>query len=176
MARCFIGVLLTEEVKKSIESVKNELKKLPIKCKFIERENLHICLSFLGEVSEVKEISEQLEVICSNYNKFDVLVDGIKLIPSESYIRVLALDVIDKSGSLKQIIEGIQKRIGGKFHPPHVTLCRVKNIEDKTATVQKIKSVKTEDLTFNVSSIHIIKSELRKTGPVYTSIYDVRLK
>ena len=52
MVRCFIGVLIPEEIKESIELIKESLIKLPMQCKFVERENLHICFSFLGEVEE----------------------------------------------------------------------------------------------------------------------------
>lgn len=176
MARCFIGVMIPEKLKENAESVREELKKLPLRCKFVESENLHICLSFLGEVEEVKSISGELGSICKNYQKFEVAIGGIKMIPSESHVRVLVLDVIDKTGNLEGIRKEIEKRIGGSSKPPHLTLCRVKNIEDKTSTIQRIKSIKTEEVSFTVSAIQIIKSELRKTGPIYTPIFEARLK
>ena len=178
MARCFIGVMIPEELKGNIESVKDELKKLAMRYKFVEKENLHICLSFLGEVEEgkIKSISKELESICKNYQNFEVVIDGIKMIPSESYIRVLALDVVDRSGSLDETRRDIQEKIGGNSKPPHLTICRVKNIESKSSTIQKIKSIKTEEFPFTVASIQIIKSELRKTGPIYTSIFEAQLK
>lgn len=178
MVRCFIGIIIPEELNKSIDSVKDEIGKLPIRCKFVERENLHVCLSFLGEIEEgnIKNISDKLESVCKNYHNFEVVIDGIKMIPSESYIRVLALDVIDRDGNLNKIAKDIQKSIGGDIKPPHVTLCRVKSIDDKGSTVQKVKSIKTEELPFSVSSVQIIKSELRKSGPTYTSIFEAKLK
>ena len=176
MARCFIGVMLPEGLKGSIATVKEELKRLPLKCKFVERENLHICLSFLGEVEDVKNVSEGLGLVCKDCQKFEVSIDGIKIIPNDSYIRVLALDVIDKTGNLEGIRKEVGKRIGGKSNPSHLTLCRVKTIDEKVKTVERIKSIKTDELSFTVSAVQIIKSELRKTGPIYTPISEVQLK
>lgn len=178
MVRCFIGAMIPRELKGSIELVNEELKKLPIKCKFVERKNLHICLSFLGEIEEnkLKNISEELESICNGSPPFEVIIDGIKMIPSEKYIRVLALDVIDRTGSLKRLIKDLQKRIGGSAKPPHLTLCRVKNISNKQSTIQKIRSIKIEDLILTISKIQIIKSELKKSGPIYTTVFEAILK
>jgi 2'-5' RNA ligase len=170
--------MVPEEVKETAEFVKSELKKLPLNCRFVEKANLHICLSFLGEVeeNEIKKISKDIESICSSFSNFEVVVSGIKMIPNEKYIRVFALGIIDRDGTLIKIMNDIQKTTGGKVHPPHLTLCRVKTISDKEPTVQKIKSIKIKELKFTVSNIQIIKSELRKTGPIYTPIFEVALK
>jgi len=178
MVRCFIGILIPEELKEYVESIKRELPDLPMNCKFVERENLHICLSFLGETdnSKIKSISENLDSVCTEFSSFDVVIDGMKMIPNENYIRVLALDVIDRASNIEKITGEVLKRIGGDSHPPHLTLCRVKNIRDKQSAVQKIKSIKTENIPLLVSSIQLIKSELKKTGPVYSSIYDAKLR
>src|SRR5437867_10743475 len=131
MVRLFIGILIPENMKKQIVSLQNELAKLPMQCKFIEKENLHISLSFLGETPEngVESIKEKLEQITQTYQKFNATVSGIKLIPGQNYVRVIALDVRD--GILKQISQHIKTYIGGDVKPPHLTLGRVKNITDK---------------------------------------------
>ena len=59
MVRCFIGIIIPEDRKNYIERIKKELVSMPIKCKFVESDNLHICISFLGEVEE-----KRIETIC----------------------------------------------------------------------------------------------------------------
>lgn len=174
MVRCFLGILVPEKIKDKIKLVKNELKNLPMKCKFVEDENLHVCLSFLGEINEenVKIISEKIDEISKKFESFDVEVDGIKMIPNERYIRVLALDVLDKGDVLNKLSKDIQVEIGGSVKPPHLTLCRVKTITDKPSVIKKIKEMNKNIGSFTVDRLQLIKSELRKNGPLYSVIHE----
>ena len=178
MVRCFIGIMIPEELKNYLENVKKELSLVPIACKFVENENFHICLSFLGEVDDnkIKSIAESLDSVCAKFSSFKVTIGGVKIIPNEKYLRVLALEVVDDTTTIEKIMADIKKNIGGDSHPPHLTLCRVKNIRDKQSTIEKIKSLETESISFLVSSIQLIKSELKKTGPVYSSAHNSRLQ
>ncbi|MDI6798452.1 MAG: RNA 2',3'-cyclic phosphodiesterase [Candidatus Aenigmarchaeota archaeon] len=179
MVRCFIGFLIPEEIKKDVEAIKDELSKLPIKCKFVERENLHVCFSFLGEVEEkrIEHIIKTLDSICSNFKSFEVFIDGIKAIPSVNYIRVLALDVIEKNENLKNLIEEIRNRIGGDTKPPHLTLCRVKGINNKEVVAEKIEELKKRKIgILKIMAVQLIKSELRRAGPLYSVIHESKFK
>jgi 2'-5' RNA ligase len=175
MVRCFIGIFIPSELRSKIVFIQEQLKKTPIRAKMVEPENLHICLSFLGEIkeSEIKGISNSLDFICKRYEKFKVKISGIKFIPSENYIRVLALDV--KNGILETIRKNIVNEIGGDSKPPHVTLCRVKGIEDKLNTIRKIKEINYEIGDFIVKEISLIKSVIRRAGPVYTVLHQSSL-
>jgi len=176
MVRCFIGMFIQEELRRNVEKIQDELRKLPMKCKFVERDNLHLCFSFLGEVKEgIENITETLDVVSKDFSIFEVEVNGIKTIPSERYVRVLVLDILDKTKNLERLIEVVKQKIGGDAKPPHLTLCRVKNIDDKENTVKKIKGLPTKKITLPISSLQIIKSELRRTGPIYTIIHQANL-
>jgi 2'-5' RNA ligase len=155
-------------VKEKIVPIQEEIKKLPIVCKFVEKENLHICFSFLGELKEssLEEVEHSLEILTKDFKSIKVRVDGIKLIPNENFVRVLALDVV--SDELELLMAKIKKEVGGDVKPPHITLCRVKNIRNKEYVIQKLKEIKVEEFKFLVDSICLIKSELKRSGPVYT--------
>lgn len=173
MVRCFIGIFLPKELRDKVVRMQNELKKLPIDCKFVEESNLHISLSFLGEVTEneISGIEEKMKEMSSMYKQFDVFIKGLKLIPNEKFIRVIAFDTKDKSGQLFSISKMIEKEIGGDVKPPHLTLCRVKNIKDKSLLLGKTESLKdTEIGSFTATGISLIKSELQRQGPVYSVI------
>jgi len=170
MVRCFVGFILPESVKEKIVPIQEEIKRLPIVCKFVEKENLHICFSFLGELKEssLEEVEHSLEILTKDFKSIKVRVDGIKLIPNENFVRVLALDVV--SDELELLMAKIKKEVGGDVKPPHITLCRVKNIRNKEYVIQKLKEIKVEEFKFLVDSICLIKSELKRSGPVYTII------
>jgi len=167
--------MIPEPVKAKIISIQNSLARLPVACKMVERENLHLCLSFLGEVeeNEIDDVCRKLDGIAQRYKQFDADVSEIKFIPSESYIRVLALGC--RNSMLETISKNIENEIGGDAKPPHITLCRVKSIEEKQETVEEIKKIDSDVGKFTISSIQLIKSELEKTGPVYSVIHESKL-
>jgi len=178
MVRCFIGFLIPNGAREKIRQIIGELKKLPMKCKFVEEENLHLCFSFLGEINDdqIKNISDSIDSVASNYSSFEVKIHGLKAIPNEKYIRVLALDITD-DGTLMRMIKHIQEEIGGDAKPPHLTLCRVKSIENRQVVIEKIKELQKREITsFNISSIQLIKSELRRTGPIYFVVHESKFK
>ena len=175
MVRCFIGFLLPEEVKAKVFELQEKMKMWPMKCKFVEKENLHLCFSFLGEIddSRIKEISDKLDFISKKFKKIEVEVDGIVAIPSQNYIRVIALKILENE-LLKKIFEEIVREIGGDSKPAHITLCRVKWVENKNELRRRIEEEKSYG-KFVIGAIQLIKSELRKSGPVYSVIHQAEL-
>jgi 2'-5' RNA ligase len=175
MVRCFVGILLPEKIKDKIEELQKKMEKWPMKCKFVEKENLHLCFSFLGEVKDerIEEISNKIDSISKMFKKIEVAVDGLIAIPNQNYIRVIALR-INEDEELKKILKEIVKEIGGDSKPAHITLCRVKGIENKNEIRRKIEEEKISD-KFVIEAIQLIKSELRKTGPVYSIIHQAGL-
>ena len=178
MVRCFIGILIPDELKKPIVELQEKIEKLPIKAKFVEPENLHLCFSFLGEKSEeeIEEISAKLDELSKNFKSFEVRVKGIKLIPNERYVRVIALDVFDENRILEGLRLEVKRIVGGDSKPAHLTLCRVKKILEKASFLEGVKKIRDISIgNFMLSSLQLIKSELRRTGPVYTVLHESKL-
>ncbi|MEM7826280.1 MAG: RNA 2',3'-cyclic phosphodiesterase [Candidatus Aenigmatarchaeota archaeon] len=177
MARCFVGYLLPEENKSEIVKLQSEIEKWPLKCKMVERENLHINFSFLGEVkeSEIERIKEEIEKISKEFKKMEVEMNGLVAIPNESYIRVLALKVVGDE-NLSRLFDEVVKRIGGDSKPPHITLCRVKAIDNKKEVRENVEREKHKTHgKFIINSIQLIKSELKPSGPIYTILHSSEL-
>ena len=178
MARCFIGVFIPDGLKEKLLNLQNFIKSLDIDCKLVEAENMHLTLSFLGEFpeEEIPKISGKLDVIAQNFTKFSVIVSGVLLIPNKNFIRVIALDVVDETGYLRNLVNYIGVEIGGDAKTPHLTLCRVRKIENKYATVSKLVNSVAYAEGFQIDSISLIKSSLGRSGPTYSTIHESRLK
>ncbi len=174
--RCFIGIFPPDEVKDEIVKLQKLIASLPLHCKFVEKENLHISLSFLGNVHEslIEAISAKLKSISTNYKKFEVTCKKILFIPSKNYIRVIALDIRKGKEWLVQISKEIKKRIGGDVKPPHLTLCRVKRIDEKKVVIEKLSNIDFE-VSFKVEKICLIQSTLTRSGPIYKILEEVEL-
>lgn len=176
--RCFIAIEVPENIKTRAVLIQKELSKLPMVCKFVEPENIHITLSFLGELDdkEVRDVCSMLDSVCSRYKKFEVHVQTLKMIPSPSYIRVLAFEVASGGGEIKSLSTDIKKSVDGKIKPPHLTLCRVRNITNKSDVVAGVHKIESAILgKFVVSSVCLMKSDLERTGPVYSRLHESKL-
>jgi len=176
--RVFIGFFVPEDIRNYVVGVQSGLEKLPMSCKMVEPHNLHVCLSFLGNLSdaEAEKMQHTLSKICESQPKFEVGVGNIKLIPNERYIRVIVLKILDPSGILEAVCSGIKEGIGGSIKPPHLTVCRVKNISDKEKVLAEIKKFETkDDLKFVVEGINLVKSELSRSGPKYNVVHEAEL-
>jgi len=173
--RAFIGILISDAAKSVAMKMDEELKRIGIVGKYVEKENMHVNLSFLDEITEEvsQEISAKMDMIAKGCKKFMASVCSLKAIPNEKFVRVIAFDVEQEKELLNSLSMKIQKSIGGDVKPPHVTLCRVKGIKDKKKfreTLEKYKTVCFAD--FEVSSIQLIKSELGTEGPIYSVLHE----
>lgn len=176
MVRTFIGVIIPEHIKLYVTDLQNQLRTLPVKAKFVETENFHISLSFLGDVeeTEIEKIKFKLDEISKPYEKFEISLGNILLIPSGNYVRVVALEI--DSEKLESIRKDVVKNIGGKSYPAHLTLVRIKSIDTKSEFPKRVKDITIKNVHFEIDGICLIKSVLQRNGPVYTVIHKTHLK
>lgn len=176
MVRCFVGVMVPDTIKQAAEALQKKLSKFKIKCKFVEPENMHICLSFLGEInkSRLESIKTKLDTVSKQYKKFDVCVGKVRFIPNKNYIRVIVLEVLDEEGNLEKLRKFVVRAVDGDSKPPHLTLCRVKGLEDKKKLVNEFGGIICGK-KFSIRRIQLIKSELRRSGPIYSILHESEL-
>lgn len=147
-------------------------KQLPTSAVYRLPAHFHLTLFFIGDVvdTKVKEIVESLGKVA--FKGFSLKTNAIGFFPSEDYVRVVWVGFEEN----KEVME-LQERIGSvmkKFgfsekeqYVPHITLARVKHVEDKKDLLEKLKMVKTEPKAFSFSNFKLYKSVLTKQGPEY---------
>lgn len=167
--RLFVAIFPPEEIKKAISKVANSLKKLPMQAKFVEKQNLHISLCFLGErqEAELDQINLLLEQYLKKWKSIEIFVNGLKLIPSTSYFRVIAFEITTKEVDLMG--KEISKLLNGDFKSAHLTVCRVKKVFDKKEVVSFASKISL-DKSFLAKEVCLVKSKLTRQGPVYTIV------
>lgn len=178
MLRLFTCVKIPDELCEKIVTLQNEMVKLPIKAKFVEKENLHLTVTFLGDTSEDKVgyLKSQLDLSVEDVKKFNVKLEGLKIIPNENYIRVIGIQIV--SEEVSELIKKVAKYIDGDYHEAtKLTLCRVKNVIDKRMIkefIEKNRNVKIGE--FEVQGVALVKSTLTRRGPIYETIHESFLK
>jgi len=169
--RVFIAIDIPEELK---DNIYNEIKKIRgVRGKFVEKENLHITLKFLGELQPniVENIKDDLGII--EFQKFEIEVYGLGNFNNRVLwfgIRKGAERIIELKNQIDDILRKHNFPPDRDFHP-HVTILRIKEIlsrQDYQNTLEKLRNV--EIGRFIAGGFSLKQSILRREGPLYLNI------
>lgn len=147
-------------------------------------ENLHFTLFFFGEIG-----SKQLESIINKmkeivFENFEINYRKIGAFPSFKYPKVIWIGIDDQSerklNSLFDLVKFKMEQIGfkpDKQFKPHLTIFRVKRpIVNLELYLNKYNNDVSIDFSDIIDKIHIKKSELFPSGPVYSNILTIYAK
>lgn len=179
MKRTFIAVKIKPKDKllKTYTKLKNELDNEKIK--WVNSDNFHLTLFFLGDTSEekIEEVKNQLSNIADQYAVFSVKLKGIGVFKNLNKPRVLwvGINQYEMLQNLKTLIDKEMTVLG--FHAetrefkPHLTLARMKWINDKQKLSQLLEEYKSEFFQqTEIKELIYFESVLRSTGPIYKPI------
>lgn len=174
LTRTFIAISFPEEVIEEIARVQEIVSGKAFTGKITELNNLHLTLKFLGELDDnhLDKVKESLKKI--KFNKFTVKLGALGTFARHGIPRIVWMKLESKElWELQEKIDLEMKKLGFEREErfmAHVTLARVKYVEDKKGFREAIKSIKTKKIDFDVNDFALKKSELRKMGPTYTDI------
>jgi 2'-5' RNA ligase len=183
--RTFISIEIPEEIKNNIEKLINELKLVLTPIKWVEKKNLHITLKFLGWVADDKlaPIEKCVTECAKGFKPFTLSFAGIGAFPDMKHPRVIWIGTKDGSDKAREIADCIENEASKKGFrgeerefSPHLTIGRIKEKIDAGAVLKSVSEHENSEFgSFNVEHISIMKSTLRRTGPIYEEIKKVRL-
>ena len=171
--RLFVAVDISEELREKIHPVLKAVSEIS-GVKAVERENLHITLKFLGEVSEARvvAISEALKKV--EFEPFEIYLKGFGFFPNERYARVAWIGVKEGEDRLKELADKVNaalKKVGFKSESftAHVTVARVKKPEGRKI-VEVLSKLDDDFGRMEVKDFRLKKSTLTSKGPIYEDI------
>ncbi|MBW2976369.1 RNA 2',3'-cyclic phosphodiesterase [Candidatus Woesearchaeota archaeon] len=172
--RLFIAIEIPGDVKSYLAQIQEKID-LPLnKTRFVDQSQIHLTLKFLGDVTpdRIEEIKKQLKNI--SFNPFSLYLEGIGVFPNKSYIRVIWVGLKPEEPVLelqKRIDESLKKMFKKeKDFKAHITLARVKYIEDKDKFISKLKKIGVENKKISINSFKLVKSTLTPKGPFYDDL------
>ncbi len=184
--RIFIAINLPEDIKKKLADYQNKWLELP--CRWTKKENLHITLIFLGYLSD-EELLEILKItgeIAARQPTFSITLKKIIYGPPRKIPPRMVWVEGEKSEELGKLQANIEKNFishqdevsdAGRPYAPHITLGRIRTWEFKRIEPEERPEVNEDiDLSFEVSSIEIMESQLKRTGPDYIILESCPLK
>lgn len=180
--RIFYGIEIGDEIKNSIYNKLSEYIYNNRDIKWVEKQNLHLTLQFIGEVSDkiledIKSASKQI-----SFNSFDISLKTIGGFPYLDKPRVVWVGMPEVPKSLFNLQKDIKTlclrctedekdiKIDTKPYHPHITIARVKGRINYNL-IDYLK--KNKNMNFGIQKVkHItlFKSVLTKQGPVYSVI------
>lgn len=170
---------MPKEIKNILSNIQTNLKVPYMNAKFVEKENFHLTLKFLGEIDESK--IEKIKIILDNisFNSFKAILSKIGVFPSYDYVRVIWVSLEPKN-KLKELNKEINECLKNYFKrdkgfEPHITLARVKTLLDKKSFRKRINGLEVPKREFNISEFKLKKSILTRQGPIYQNLKTFKL-
>ena len=173
--RAFVALEIPANVVDSLVQAEKELEATGADIKLVERENLHLNLKFLGEISEAQASQARSRLAKLSLKGADIAVRGVGAFPSPSRPRVVWAGVAPEDEHLVvpiaegvlAALEGIGERDDRPFRP-HVTLGRVRTGRNMRELVEVLR--RNAGREFGAAGLREIKlksSTLTPSGPVY---------
>lgn len=185
--RLFWAINLPPPLKARLAAVQERLKGIDADVKWVEEENFHLTLQFLGNVAAAKlsTLTENMQKILTGFPSFQLQLGGVGFFPNHRRPRVLWAGVADGLSALQQLQERVQKAnlLSGfpaeeRDFRPHLTLARLRSDRGLNALLAAVKELSGEAThlgEFSVTSVDLMQSELSRRGPTYTLITPVKL-
>lgn len=185
--RTFIGIAPSGEVVERAERAIARLRRFADNVKWVERENLHWTLHFLGEIDdqEVYEVCQAVERAAA-VDSFSLAAEGIGAFPSNNRPRTLWLGAASGADRMVEL----HRALGAQLEPlgfrgetrrfvPHFTLGRTGRglrPAESAALAEDLNKLHDYEAGMQVvDEVTIYASRLRREGPEYAVLARVAL-
>jgi len=182
--RLFVALELPGNIRESLSDILQKTSEFH-EVKWVERENLHLTLLFLGDHPEaaIPGIERGLRPVAEATAPFKVSLGGFDAFPDRRDPKVIFVPVVREEKALSNLVEKLSlslQRAGiahdrKPFHG-HVTLGRGKTLKGATALFDRLASVCPSVLgEMNVEHFVLFRSQLSKKGPIYTAVENFKI-
>jgi len=177
--KIFVAINLPAEIKKIITNHEKSWQNLP--AKWVEEENLHITIAFLGSITdqELGEVCMAAKRIADNNDSFSIKLESVGYGPTNKLPYKMVWLKGQKSRELSSLKRNLENELSEviNFKPesrgfiPHITLARINQMQLRVMDLEEIPEINEQlDLDFEVESIDVMESVLTKEGSEYTTI------
>jgi len=198
--RVFIAINLPEDIKEKLTDYQAKWPELPIR--WTKKDNLHITLMFLGYLSdeELLEVLKSTKEAVSKHQPFFINLKKIIYGPPKKLPPRMIWAEGEKSKELGKLQKDLENSllsseafspaealaktgakedltIEARPYAPHITLGRIKAWEFRKIEPEEKPEVNEEiNLNFEVNSIEVMESELKRGGAEYAVLESAPLK
>jgi len=177
--RCFVAVECGgDELAAKFTDVRRMLEATRADVKFVEPENVHLTLRFLGEIepSLVEQVSQVVKE--TNFQPFSARLEGVGVFPNLRRPRVVWAGISEGVSQLAEVWKDVDTKLSGlgfererRGFSPHITIGRVRSGRNRERLVEELSTL--SDYVFGdlqVDRVVLKKSVLTPRGPIYTTL------
>jgi 2'-5' RNA ligase len=177
--RTFIALEMPSDVRNRAADLINKLSAADANVRYVDTENMHLTLKFLGDVPEndIPAVCRAAAEAAKTVEPFQIELRGAGAFPDVSRPRTLWIGAGEGEEEMVALQAAIDSslanlrfpREGRKFHP-HLTLGRVKRSGPGLAELSELlqKNHKFNARKAQIDEAIVFSSELTKSGPIYT--------
>lgn len=176
MIRAFVAIEFPAGTQTTLATTGRELSKfVPAgSVKWVRPEQIHLTLFFLGDTptDKLPAVAIGLDAVTAQFAPLTLQLDKLGCFPAPRRPRVIWVGLkgeTDKLRALQKGIEGMLRPLGwpaeSKPFTPHLTLGRVR---EGQGPLELPWGQEVVSRPVSVSAIHLIQSDLRPAGPIYT--------
>lgn len=200
MLRAFLAVELSEDLKRQVMLVQDDLKRrlgreIPkaARIAWVQVPSMHLTVKFLGDIDEelIEPMRRAIGVAVQGHRPVFIPLERIGAFPHPREPRVLWIgpqakwkesEEARRLAAFHRMVEDCCASLGcardDRPFSPHLTLARVKEGVHEVGRLFATSGVMDRLLPLGmlaVESIALIKSDLRPTGPLYTTLWQIEV-
>lgn len=174
--RAFIAIRLPALVERALGETAQKLAGRTPRgaVRWVRPEQIHLTLRFLGDtpVAQLPAIGAAMDAVAAGASPMALRLSGVGCFPNARRPRVIWVGLSGDEARLAALKAALDERLAALGFPPddkpfraHLTLGRVK---DERSAAGIDWAIDVPPLELPAEAIHLIESQLRPDGPVYT--------
>lgn len=176
--RLFTAIPVPDHIKQYAGTIRKELENTGADVKWVEEENYHLTLKFLGDVSPdtLEQIDDFLERAAVSSPSFRLRLQGMGFYPHRRRPRVVWIGIageLEKALFLGDRVDAYLASLGFEVENRrdyHLTMGRIRSERNIDNLVNTVLARENEIQTnfFSVREFYLMESQLTSSGPIYT--------
>jgi 2'-5' RNA ligase len=184
--RTFVGIEISKAIRDRLVALQEDLARTGAPVKWVEPENLHVTLLFLGEVEdkELPSVCNAIAAAAGEHSGFPMSIERTGAFPNARRPRILWVGVGQGTQEVCALHDSLEKpliklgcyRREERTYKPHITLGRVRSERppDQLADAL-VKHAGWRAGEVAVHEVLVMSSELTSSGPLYTVLSRAKL-
>jgi 2'-5' RNA ligase len=185
--RTFIAIDLGKPIRDRCLALQDTLARDGVELKWVEEENIHLTLLFLGEVEdrELAGLCQAVADCCAERDAFPLSVESVGCFPNPRRPRIVWVGVgagREEVRALHDALESPLLELGcyrreDRPYTPHITLGRIKGDRAPHALAASLaRQAKWRGGETTVREVCVFSSELTPHGPIYTVLSRAKMR
>jgi len=180
--RSFVSIDLDDQqILSRVGSILSSLQAMGGDLKPVERENIHLTLKFLGNVSSSRLSEVETSLYQLAFPVFSTEIRGAGAFPNLNHMTVIWVGVNEGWSQVEQIYEQVEKLLSplgfrkeNRPFSPHITIARVRSGRKRDEMANFLQHLNDESFgSFTVDKVRLKQSILSSSGPKYSTLLEI---